>query len=103
MPHLTELVKLHSNQPFAVIGINARDTESAYRIGLERFAVTWISAYQGETRTPLSDLFRVRAYPYYVLLDHAGRIVEKGSDLRSMTGKLPGLIKAAKDKDGAPK
>ncbi len=104
MPHLSELVKLHSDQPFAVIGVNTNDSPKAYRAGLEKFNVTWISAYQGEQGSPIADLFRVSGYPTYFLLDHKGRIVEKGHSSKALEGKIPGLIKAAKeDKRGALK
>ena len=92
MPHLSELVKLHTDQPFAVIGINAYDPPAAYRKGLKDHSVTWISAYQGEAEAPIADLYRVEGYPTYVLLDPQGRIVAKGHSSTRMEGPIERLL-----------
>lgn len=34
MPHLRELVKLHENEPFVLIGVNQGDEPDVYRKGL---------------------------------------------------------------------
>jgi len=91
MPHLQELVKLHQDKPFALIGINTGDSPQAYRDGLEKFGVTWISAYQGE-ESPIADLYRVSGYPTYVLLDTQGRIVAKGHSSTAMDAQIARLL-----------
>mgnify|MGYP003892604051 CR=1 FL=1 len=60
MPHLRELVKLHEDQPFAIIGVNTGDSETDFRNGVEKFDVSWISAYQGE-KSPIADLYQCGA------------------------------------------
>ena len=95
MPHLKELVKLHQDQPFALIGINTGDSPKQYRDGLEKFGVTWISAYQGED-SPIADLYRVRGYPTYVLLDAEGRIVQKGHSGTAMDKPIERLLESMK-------
>jgi acyl carrier protein len=89
MPHLRELVKLHEDQPFAIVGVNTGDTEAAYRKGLEQYRLTWISAYQGTT-TPIAQLYEVRGYPTYYLLDAEGRIVAKGHSSKELAPLLSG-------------
>lgn len=91
MPHLSELVKLHSEAPFAVIGINTGDEPDVYRKGLTDYEVTWISAYQGKT-APIADLYRVSGYPTYVLLDAEGRIVSKGHSSTAMDKPIKRLL-----------
>ena len=54
MPHLRELVKLHQDEPFAIVGVNTGDSPEVYKKGLEEHGVTWISAYQGPT-TPIAE------------------------------------------------
>lgn len=95
MPHLQELVKLHADEPFALIGINTGDDEKSYRNGLEKYGVTWISAYQGSD-SPIADLYRVRGYPTYVLLDAEGRIIEKGHSGKAMDQPIERLLAAMK-------
>ena len=57
MPHLKTLVERHENDPFALIGINTGDAPEAYHDGVKEFGLTWLSAYQGQAMTPISDLY----------------------------------------------
>jgi len=77
MPHLQALVQRHQDDPFTLIGINAFDDEEAYRGGLEKFGVTWLSAYQGKENT-ISDGWAIEGFPTYVLIDAEGKIRERG-------------------------
>ena len=91
MPHLRELVKLHADQPFALVGVNTRDSAEDYRKGLKDHGVSWISAYQG-TRSPISDLYAVQGYPMYYLIDAEGKIVDKGHSAEAMDEKIEELL-----------
>ena len=93
MPHLQELVKLHEDKPFAIIGVNTGDSPEAYRAGLEKHGLSWISAYQGE-ETPIADLYDVEGYPTYYLLDTEGKIVAKGHSSKEMDPKISKLLEA---------
>jgi hypothetical protein len=92
MPHLRELVERHKDQPFAVIGINYNDSPSTYRNGLEKFGVTWISAYQGKS-SPISNLYKVSGHPTYFLMDQQGKIVASGHNASVMDGMIEKLLK----------
>jgi thiol-disulfide isomerase/thioredoxin len=98
MPHLSELVKLHADEPFALVGVNAFDAKAAYIKGLKDYAVTWISAYQGDEEAPIADLYRVEGYPTYVLLDAQGRIVAKGHSSEAMDRPIEKLLAQMKEK-----
>ena len=80
MPHLQELVKLHRDDRFALIGVNYGDSEEEYREGLEKFELTWLAAYQGEEKSPISDLYAVVGYPTYLVIDAEGVIRHRGHD-----------------------
>ena len=97
MPHLRELVKLHQDRPFALIGVNTGDSPEDYRKGLETHGVSWISAYQGE-ETPIADMYRVRGYPTYFLLDTDGKIVMTGHSGSAMDDKIEELLAKAEAK-----
>ena len=92
MPHLKELVKLHEGEPFAIVGVNTGDDPEAFREGVEEYGLSWISAYQGED-SPISDLYRVKGYPTYVLLDAQGRIVARGHGSSAMEAPIARLLK----------
>ena len=92
MPHLRELVKLHESQPFAIVGVNTNDSPEAYREGVEKFDVSWISAYQGQESWPISEQYKVEGYPTYVLLDPAGKILYKGHDAGALDAPIESLL-----------
>ena len=96
MPYLRELVKLHADDPFALIGINCHDDEETYRKGLADFEVSWISAYQGPDGRSINDLYRVDAFPTYLLLDAEGKIIRKGHSARSVGAAIPQLLQEMK-------
>jgi cytochrome oxidase Cu insertion factor (SCO1/SenC/PrrC family) len=97
MPHLQELVKLHKDAPFALIGINTGDAEGKYREGLKQFGVTWISAYQG-AKTPIADLYQVKGYPTYFLIDPDGKLVRSSHSSKDYDEPIAKLLKELEEK-----
>lgn len=97
MPHLRELVELHKNDPFALIGINTNDPEKEYRAGLKDFGVTWLSAYQGAT-SPISALYKVTGYPTYVLIGADGTILARGHSGSAYDKRIAELVAVEKAK-----
>ena len=91
MPHLRELVKLHAERPFAIIGVNTGDSPDDFKKGVKDHGVSWITAYQGE-KTPIADLFRVSGYPTYYLLDVDGKIAAKGHSSKAMDEEIEKLL-----------
>ena len=96
MPHLKKLVELHQDAPFALIGVNSRDSVKAYKEGLEKHEVTWLSIYQGEADA-LSSMYRVRGYPTMVLVDHEGKIVSRDARGSRLDELIEKEIKRAKE------
>lgn len=74
MPHLRALVKRYEGRPFSIVGVNYNDSEKTYRAGIKEHKLSWISAFQGEAESPISELFRIDGYPTVVLIDHEGKI-----------------------------
>ena len=87
MPHLRKLVELYEDKPFAIIGINVDDSREAYLEGLEKYEVSWISAWQDGGST-LNRLYKVRAYPTYYLIDQKGKIVSTSSSFDAEIARL---------------
>lgn len=79
MPHLRALVERYEGRPFALVGVNAFDSEEDFRQGVEEYKVSWISAFQGSSPV-ISELYRVQAYPTYLLIDHEGKVSMRGYD-----------------------
>ncbi len=99
MPHLRELVKLHEDEPFALIGINTGDALEDYRKGLDEYDVTWTCAYQGEA-TPIADLYQVQGYPTYFLIDADGELVRtshSSKDFDALVAKLLAELKTKQE------
>ena len=93
MPHLAELVKLHKDRPFSLIGINAYDSPEAYRKGVEDFGVAWQVAFDGE-EAPICRQFRVVGFPTILVLDAEGRIVATGLRGERLNEKVAELLEA---------
>jgi hypothetical protein len=74
MPHLKELVKLYEDKPFALIGVNSGDSPRAFRSGVEKHGVSWLSAYQSDRNEMLNELFQVQFFPTYYVIDADGKI-----------------------------
>ena len=98
MPHLQELVKLYKDQPFALIGVNTGDAPETYRKGLETHGVTWISAYQGEGKTPIADLYQVKGYPSYFLIDADGKLIKTSHSSKDYDSPIAKMVAEIEEK-----
>lgn len=99
MPHLQELVKLHRDEPFVLIGINTGDKPEDYRKGLEKHQITWISAYQGD-ETAIAKLYKVQGYPTYFLIDPEGKLVKTSSSSKDYDEPIRELLAKVKEQRG---
>ena len=98
MPHLQELVELHKDDAFVLIGVNTGDSPATYRAGLETYGVSWLSAYQGES-SPIAALFNVASYPTYVLIDAEGKIRSRTNQGTSVDPIVKKLLAELKDSE----
>jgi thiol-disulfide isomerase/thioredoxin len=89
--HLRELAELHGEKPFAIIGVNHGDGPAAYKRGLEEHGITWTSAYQGP-RAEISELYDIRSYPTFFLLDRQGVIAAKGHSSAEVAAEIERLL-----------
>ena len=96
MPHLRALVKRYEGRPFSIVGVNTGDSEKTYRAGIEEYKLSWISAFQGQAESPISELFRIDGYPTVLLIDHEGKI--RYSDYHLDDAMIESLVTAAEKK-----
>ncbi|MDF1798319.1 MAG: TlpA disulfide reductase family protein, partial [Planctomycetota bacterium] len=71
IPHLKELVELHKDKPFAIVGVNTDADDKTYRAGVAEHGVTWRSARGADD---VVEQYAVQYYPTIYVLDAEGRI-----------------------------
>jgi hypothetical protein len=94
MPHLKELVKLYEDKPFALLGINSGDSLSDYKKGMKTHGLTWLSAYQKDSNDMLNNLFKVRGFPTYFLIDAEGNLAGVGLRRGQLDERIKELVEA---------
>ena len=95
MPHLKALVERYEDAPFAVVGVNSGDSPEKFEAGVEKYGLTWVSAYQGDSKA-IQNLFRVRGFPTYYLLDAEGVIRGTGHNGKAFDAQIEKLVEAAR-------
>ena len=76
MPALRSLVERHADAPFQLIGINEGDGKEDFTKGMREHRVNWLVAYQGagQRSGPITELYRVQAFPTIYVIDADGVI-----------------------------
>ena len=92
MPTLQALVERHDSDSLTLLGINTGDSEETFRAKSEELGVTWTCAYQGQSETPIADLYQVMAYPTIYVLDGEGRIRFKNVRGEALTAAVAKLL-----------
>lgn len=105
VPHLRRLAKRRADEPFVLLGVSADGDENALRSFLAKHKMSWPQHWdpRGEL---CREVFRVRSYPTYVLVNHEGRIVYRKSGWsmhigRSLNQAVKRAIRAANEDSGA--
>lgn len=95
MPHLKELVERHKDDPFALIGINVGDSPKAYRDGIKKYEVSWLSAFEGQD-SAIAKMYSIVGFPTYLVLDVDGKIVHRGHGPKEIDKVIADLLAKAK-------
>jgi hypothetical protein len=69
LPAVAELVQLHKDDPFTMIGINTDSDKESYTKKAADAEVTWRNAWMG---FPIGEAFGVTGYPTVILIDAEG-------------------------------
>jgi hypothetical protein len=69
LPAVGELVELHQDAPFTMIGINTDSDKDDYTKKAKDAGVTWRNAWMG---FPIGEVFGVSGYPTVILIDKDG-------------------------------
>ncbi len=95
MPHLRELVELHKDDPFALIGINVMDSPEDFRAGVKKYEVSWLSAFEGQ-KSAIADMYSIVGFPTYIVLDVDGKIAYRGHVGKEIDQVVADLVAKAK-------
>jgi len=96
LPHLREVYERFHGRGFEIIGMNGDEDEARARKMIAEKDLLWTQATYGSIRPFLERSFRIRAWPTYVLLDRAGKVVSsRDEDVRgpALDRTLEGLFK----------
>lgn len=97
LPHEKELVELHKDDPFALIGVNSDGKAEQLRPRLAEEGITWRNAIDGSTSGPWATQWNVRGWPTLYIIDSQGRIRAKGlrgEEMNAMIAKLLAEMKS---------
>lgn len=72
LPHLSELVKLHKDDPFALVGIATDPNLPDYTTRAKAAGITWRNAWAGGTSGAWPIAWGVQRYPTVYVLDAKG-------------------------------
>ncbi len=91
-PHERSLVVEMQDEPFALIGVNSDDLESA-RKAVQEKELNWRSFQNsGEGRADFSEDWMVEGWPTIVILDAERRIRYRGHDGHAATAVAKELV-----------
>ncbi|MDE0957883.1 MAG: TlpA disulfide reductase family protein [Planctomycetota bacterium] len=103
-PHERSLVKKHSADQFAIVGVNSENTIEAAREAVKKNKLTWKNFYDGgganPTSGPIATRWNVSGWPTTYLLDENGVIRYKDVRGETLDAALETLIdqwKAARE------
>ena len=100
IPHLKELVQLHTEDPFTILGVNTDSDLDEYHTKAADHEISWRSAWNPNPSSGLPQVFGVTGYPTMILLDAEGRALWMGhfpgSD-PSFTELLEGALDEARE------
>jgi thiol-disulfide isomerase/thioredoxin len=104
LPELEELSRKLESQPFAIVGVNTEVDDLRLRAFLSRHPAVWMQVRDRGAKVA-QQLFGIRGYPTYMVLDREGRIVRKveGWDPGGIPQQVaPWIEQALKAKPGRP-
>jgi hypothetical protein len=96
-PHERSLVKRYKDRPFAMLGINIKDSQSVLDQLTKDEIVTW-KFWVDKPPYPINTLYNIEGYPTIILLDHRGVIREKDIfDMDVLDGAIEQLVREAEE------
>lgn len=72
LPHLKELVQLHKDEPFALIGINTDPDRQGFLRRAKESGITWRNAWTGGTGGTWPTAWGIQRYPTTYVIDGQG-------------------------------
>lgn len=100
IPHLQRLAKWSEKGPFALLSISNDEDGDALRRFVAEYEMSWPQIWD-EDRSLTRDVFRIRHYPTFLIVDHEGVVVYQtsgwgGTIERDLDARVAGAIRLAK-------
>ncbi len=61
---------------FQVIGIDCRDSESNWRMAVEKYKLPWVNVYNGDENSPVLRAYGVTGFPTKAIVNPEGKLVD---------------------------
>lgn len=100
LPEIQELSRRMAGKPFAILGVNTDADDSRLKFFLSRHPAEGWPQVRDRTSRTAKEVYRVRGYPTYLVLDPQGRVVRKvegwdtGTIPQKVTPAVEGALKA---------
>ncbi len=97
LPHMKEIAKKFSDQPFVVLSVSLDDSEEKWKDFVAKNDMTWPQYRDGGFTGPVSRLFGVNAIPHTFTIDADGVLQDEHIVDASIEGKLKKLLSRARE------
>jgi len=100
LPEIQELSRRMAGKPFTILGVNTDADDSRLKFFLSRHPAEGWPQVRDRTSRTAKEIYRVRGYPTYLVLDPQGRVVRKvegwdpGTIPQKVTPAVEGALKA---------
>ncbi|MBO8455442.1 MAG: TlpA family protein disulfide reductase [Bacteroidetes bacterium] len=74
LPQMKEYYAKYSDR-IEFVGIDCRETEEAWRAGVEKYGLTWTNLYNGYDQSLIVG-YGIQGYPSKIIIDSEGKVVE---------------------------
>lgn len=75
VPHLVDTYERFRDRGFEIVGVNYRDDEETLRSFLDDNGMSWMQTREGRGANPIHELYSIRAWPSYYLIDESGNLL----------------------------
>lgn len=98
IPHERELVEKYKGRPFAMLGVDCRDSKEAAAKVMEAEGITWPNWHDGEDHCgPIASLYHVSGFPTVFVIDALGTIRSTNSRGEGLDTLVEKLVKEAEE------
>ncbi len=91
-PHERSLVEKHSDQSFALLGVNSDEDREELKDIVKKENLIWRSWWDGSIDGPIHEKWQITARPSIFVLDQKGVIRFKSTSAAGLDAVIDGLL-----------